>query len=387
MSLPPPNCLQVVRTNTKSLFGLFAKILGNVSRDVRFLSINQDKLNEIIGRFAAELGASVQGPNILIGEQLGLYKELAKGPLTPEELAKKTGTAERYIREWLAGQSAGGYVNYDAKTGKYMMTPEQAFTLANEDSPVYIPGAFYGVSSLYKDRVKLADAFRTGKGVGWHEHHNDLFIGTDKFFRPGYLANLVPSWLPSLEGVIPKLKEGALVADVGCGYGSSTIIMAKAFPKSRFVGYDYHLESIEWAKNCAVTEGVSGNTTFEVALAKNYPRNGFDLVAFFDCLHDMGDPVGAAKHVHETLKPDGTWMVVEPYSNENLEQNLNPVGRIFYNFSSMICVPCSLAQEVGLALGAQAGDSKIQEVAVQGGFKKFRRATETPFNRVFEARP
>jgi len=352
------------------------------------LTLDQDKLNAIIGKFASELGASMQGPAILIGEQLGLYKALStNGPLTAGELAKKTGTAERYIREWLAGQAAGGYVNYNAASGKYMMTPEQSFTLANEDSPIYIPGAFYLVSSVYKDRGKLADAFRTGKGFGWHEHHNDLFIGTHKFFRPGYLANLVQNWLPSLEGVITKLQAGALVADVGCGYGSSTVIMAKAFPKSKFIGYDYHLESIEWAKNVAVTEGVSGNTTFEVALAKDYPRKEFDLVTFFDCLHDMGDPVGAAKHVHKSLKPDGTWMIVEPYSNEHVEENLNPVGRIFYNASSMICVPCSLAQEVGLAVGAQAGDSKIQEITSQGGFKRFRRATETPFNRIFEARP
>jgi len=355
---------------------------------VKFLAVNQDKLNQLIGKFATELGASVQGPAVLIGEQLGLYKALsAHGPLTSAELAKKTDTAERYVREWLAGQAAGGYINYDASTGKYMMTPEQAFTLANEDSPVYIPGAFYLVSSIYKDRGKLAEIFRTGKGMGWHEHHNDLFIGTHKFFRPGYLANLVSSWLPSLEGVIAKLEKGAVVADVGCGYGSSTIIMAKAFPKSKFFGYDYHLESIEWARNVAVTEGVAGNTTFEAALAKEYPRNEFDLVTFFDCLHDMGDPVGAATHVHQSLKPDGTWMIVEPYSNERVEENLNPVGRIFYNASSMICVPCSLAQEVGMAVGAQAGDSKIQQIASQGGFQRFRRATLTPFNRIFEARP
>jgi SAM-dependent methyltransferase len=357
-------------------------------RTCEVLTVNQDKLNEIVGRFAAELGASMQGPAILIGEQLGLYKALSvHGPMIPEELAKNTGTAERYVREWLAGQAAGGYVNYDAATGKYVMTPEQAFTLANEDSPVYIPGAFYIISSIYKDRGKLADAFRTGKGFGWHEHHNDLFLGTHKFFRPSYLTNLVSSWLPSLDGVVPKLKTGALVADVGCGYGSSTIIMAKAFPKSRFIGYDYHLESIEWARNVAVTEGVSGNTTFEVALAKDYPRKEFDLVTFFDCLHDMGDPIGAAKHVHQSLKPDGSWMIVEPYSNERVEENLNPVGRIFYNASTMICVPSSLAQEVGLAVGAQASDSKLQEIAFHGGFKQFRRATQTPFNRVFEARP
>ncbi len=335
-----------------------------------------------------EFGASMQGPAILIGEQLGLYKALsAHGPLTPDELAKETGTSERYVREWLAGQAAGGYVNYDSATGKYVMTTEQTFTLANEDSPVYIPGAFYIVSSVYKDRGKLADAFRSGKGFGWHEHHNDLFLGVQKFFRPGYLANLVSSWLPSLDGVVEKLKAGARVADVGCGYGASTVIMAKAFPKLRFIGYDYHLESIEWAKNAAVTEGVSGNTTFEVSLAKNYPGKEFDLVTFFDCLHDMGDPVGAAKHVHQSLKPEGTWMIVEPYSNERLEENLNPVGRIFYNASTLVCVPSSLAQEVGLAVGAQGSDSKLQEIASLGGFKGFRRATQTPFNRIFEARP
>jgi len=352
------------------------------------LSVNQDKLNEMIGRFATELGASMQGPAILIGEQLGLYKALsASGPVTSEELAKKTGLAERYVREWLAGQAAGGYVNYDASSGKYLMTPEQSFTLANEDSPVYIPGAFYLISSIYKDRAKIADAFRSGKGIGWHEHHNDLFIGTHKFFRPGYLANLVSSWLPSLDGVVKKLNEGATVADVGCGYGSSTVIMAKAFPKSQFFGYDYHLESIEWAKDVAVTEGVSSNTTFEVALAKNYPRKDFDLVTFFDCLHDMGDPVGAATHVHQSLKPNGTWMIVEPYANERVDENINPIGRVFYNASSMICVPASLSQEVGLAVGAQAGDSKLREIASAGGFKQFKRATQTPFNRIFEARP
>jgi 2-polyprenyl-3-methyl-5-hydroxy-6-metoxy-1,4-benzoquinol methylase len=278
-------------------------------------------------------------------------------------------------------------VNYDPATGKYSMTPEQTFTLANEDSPVYIPGVFYVISSLYKDRGKIADAFRTGKGLGWHEHHNDLFLGVYKFFRPGYLANLVSAWLPSLEGVMPKLEAGARVADVGCGYGASTVIMAKAFPKSRFFGYDYHLESIEWARDAAVTGGVSNNTTFEVATAKDYRGEGYDLVAFFDCFHDMGDPIGIAKHVRSSMKADGTWMIVEPYANERLEQNLNPVGRVYYNASSMICVPSSLAQEVGLALGAQTSDSRLREIVTSAGFTRFRRATETPFNRVFEVRP
>jgi 2-polyprenyl-3-methyl-5-hydroxy-6-metoxy-1,4-benzoquinol methylase len=287
---------------------------------------------------------------------------------------------------WLAAQAASGYVNYDNTGKKFWMSPEQKFTLTNEDSPVYIPGAFYLVSSLYQDQRRLADAYRSGKGFGWHEHHNDLFVGTLKFFRPGYIANLVSSWLPSLEGVVPKLQNGAKVADVGCGYGASTIIMAKAFPKSKFIGYDYHLESIETARNAAITAGVTDNTDFEVALAKDYRSKDLDLVTFFDCLHDMGDPAGAAKHVRESLNPDGTWMVVEPAASETMEDNMNPVGRIFYNASSMVCVPSSLAQEVGLGLGAQASEMELRNVMQAGGFTRIRRAAETPFNRVFEAR-
>ena len=352
------------------------------------MPVDQEKLNQFLGKFVADAGASIHGPTVLIGEQLGLYKAIAaSGPMTSAELAKKTGTNERMIREWLAGQAASGYVNYDSSTGKYSMTPEQEFTLVNEDSPAYIPGIFYSIASIYKDQRKIADAYKTGKGLGWHEHHNDLFIGTNKFFRPGYLANLVSAWLPSLQGAIPKLKDGARVADVGCGLGASTIIMAKAFPKSKFVGYDYHLESIEWARNASITEGVTANTDFEQAYAKNYPGKDYDLVTFFDCLHDMGDPAGAAKHVYSSLKHDGTWMIVEPYAHERIEENLNPLGRVFYNASATICVPASISQEVGLGLGAQAGDSKLREVVTSGGFTRFRRATETPFNRVFEARP
>jgi len=350
------------------------------------LSVDQDKLNQFVSKFVGDLGASIHGPSVLIGEQLGLYKALADGPLAPDDLARKTGIAERYAREWLAAQAASGYVNYDAVTGRFWMTPEQKFTLTNEDSPVYIPGAFYVVASLYKDQRKLVDTYRSGKGFGWHEHHNDLFLGTLKFFKPGYIANLVSSWLPSLEGVVSKLQEGATVADVGCGYGASTIIMAKAFPKSKFIGYDYHLESIETARNASITAGVTENTDFEVALAKDYKSKDLDLVTFFDCLHDMGDPAGAALHVHDSLKPDGTWMVVEPAAKETMEENLNPVGRVFYNASSMVCVPSSLAQEVGLGLGAQASDQDLRRVMQAGGFTRIRKAAETPFNRVFEAR-
>ncbi|MFZ0699781.1 MAG: class I SAM-dependent methyltransferase [Thermoplasmata archaeon] len=352
------------------------------------MAVNPDKLNQFIGRFLGDVGAAIHGPAILIGEQLGLYKALAAdGPLNSEGLAEKTGIPERYAREWLAGQAASGYVEYDAGSERYWMTPEQAFALTVEDNPVYIPGVYYTIASVYKDQRKIAEAIKSGKGFGWHEHHNDLFIGTKKFFRPGYLANLVSSWLPSLEGVVPKLDAGARVADIGCGLGASTIIMAKAFPKSRFIGFDYHLESIEWAQNDAVTAGVTQNTDFEVATAKEFRGKDYDLVCFFDCLHDMGDPVGAARHTLKTLKPDGTLMAVEPFAHDQVEQNMTAVGRIFYNASLLVCVPASLSQEVGKGLGAQASDASLNGVFRDAGFTRVRKAIETPFNRVFEARP
>jgi SAM-dependent methyltransferase len=351
------------------------------------MAVDPEKLNQFVGKFLGDVGAAIHGPAILIGEQLGLYKALAAGgPLSSDGLAEKAGIPERYAREWLAGQAASGYVEYDAAAKKYWMTPEQAFALTVEDNPVYIPGVYYTVASVYKDQRKIAEAIKSGKGFGWHEHHNDLFIGTKKFFRPGYLANLVSSWLPALDGVVPKLEAGARVADVGCGLGASTIIMAKAFPKSHFIGFDYHLESIEWAQNDAVTENVTRNTDFEVATAKQFRGSDYDLVCFFDCLHDMGDPVGALQHVRKTLKPDGTLMVVEPFAKERVEENMNPVGRVFYNASLLVCVPASLSQEVGKGLGAQAGDSSLNQVFREGGFTKVRKAIETPFNRVFEAR-
>jgi ubiquinone/menaquinone biosynthesis C-methylase UbiE len=352
------------------------------------MAVNTEKLNALVHRFANDFGAALHGSSILTGEQLGLYRALAEhGPITSEGLANKTGTTERYLREWLAGQAASGYVEYDSASKRFSMTPEQKFALTDENGPVFLPGAFYIVSSIYKDQRKVAEAIRSGKGFGWHEHHVDLFQGTKKFFRPGYEANLVSAWLPSLAGVVPKLEAGARVADVGCGLGASTIIMAKAFPKSQFVGYDYHTESIEWARNDAVSAGVAKNTDFEVAPAKGFGGKNFDLVTFFDCLHDMGDPVGAAQHVHQALKPDGTWMVVEPFANQTLEANLNPVGRIFYNASLQLCVPSAMAQEGGASLGAQASDASLEETFRKGGFTKVRKTVETPFNRVFEVRP
>ncbi len=351
------------------------------------MTINPDKLNAFMGRAVVDIGATLHAGLVIIGEKLGLYKTLAEsGPLTPAELAKKTGTNERYVREWLSAQAAGGYVMYEADSGKYVMTEEQAFALAQEDSPAYLPGAFQLATSALKAEPRIADAFRSGAGFGWHEHDHGLFEGTERFFRPNYIGNLVSSWIPALEGVEEKLSRGAKVADIGCGHGASTILMAKAFPKSQFIGFDYHSPSIEAARKAAKKAGLSERVKFEQASAKAYPGNDYDLVAFFDCLHDMGDPVGAATHVLRSLAKDGTWMIVEPFANDRVEQNLNPVGRVYYSASTLICTPASRSQEVGLALGAQAGEAKIREVASRGGFKRFRRATETPFNLVFEAR-
>ena len=351
------------------------------------MSINEAKLNEFLGRAVVDIGATLHAGLVVLGEKLGLYKALAEAPLTPAELAKKTGTTERYVREWLNAQAAGGYVTYDADSGRYSLTEEQAFALADETSPAYVPGAFQLVTSAVKAEPKITEAFRTGAGFGWHEHDSGLFEGTERFFRPNYIGNLVTSWIPSLTGVEEKLKRGAKVADVGCGRGASTILMAQAFPKSTFIGFDYHGASIEGARKAAEKTGVTDRVRFEQASAKEYPGSDYDLVAVFDCLHDMGDPVGAATHVLRSLKKDGTWMIVEPYAGDRIEQNLNPVGRVFYAASTLVCTPASRSQEVGLALGAQAGEAKIAEVVKRGGFTRFRRATETPFNLVFEARP
>ncbi|HEY2679000.1 MAG TPA: class I SAM-dependent methyltransferase [Steroidobacteraceae bacterium] len=350
------------------------------------MSIDENKLNEFLGKAVGDLGAAMSATLVLLGDRLGLYKALAKGALSSAELAQRTGTNERYVREWLGNQGASGYVQYDAAAGKWSLTPEQAACLADPNGPVDMPGAYNIVEATFHALGRTLDNFKTGKGMEWGEHHACLFHGTERFFRAGYNANLIASWLPALDGVVDKLKRGARVADVGCGHGASTVLMAKTYPKSTFVGYDYHADSIRVAKERAAAEGI-GNAQFEVSDAVSYSGNGFDVIAFFDCLHDMGDPVGVARHARQALKPDGTAMIVEPFANDRVQDNLNPVGRVMYGASSQICVPVSLARK-GPALGAQAGEAKLRDVVVTGGgFAKFRRATETPFNLVLEARP
>lgn len=352
------------------------------------MAIDPEKLNEFLGRALVDFGATFHAALVRIGDKLGLYKALAAGgPQTPAELAKRTGTTERYIREWLSAQAAGGYVSYAPTTGKFYLSEEQAFAMADETSPAFMPGAFQVALAAIKAEEQLAERFKSGKGFGWHEHHHELFVGTERFFRPGYAANLISAWIPALEGVHEKLKNGARVADVGCGLGASTVLMAKHYPESEFVGFDYHDKSIESAKQRAKDAGVSDRIRFELAKAKDYPGKDYDLVTFFDCLHDMGDPAGASAHVRSTLKPDGTWMIVEPFAGDKLDDNLNPIGRAFYGASTLLCTPASLSQEVGLALGAQAGEKRLREVVTSGGFSRFRRATQTPFNLIFEARP
>lgn len=350
--------------------------------------IDGEKLNALLGQAVQDMGAALHAALIVIGDKLGLYRALADGkPVSSAELAERTGTAERYVREWLNANAASKYLEYQADSQTYSMTPEQAFILGMDDTPVHLPGFFHMVASCMKDEEKLVETFRTGKGFGWHEHEKGLFEGCERFFRPNYLANLTTNWIPALDGVEEKLRRGARVADVGCGHGASTILMAQAYPASQFKGFDYHPASIERAREHAEKAGVAGRVTFEVAPAKAFPGENYDFVAFFDCLHDMGDPAGAAKHVRQALAADGTWMVVEPFAGDDVASNLNPVGRIYYSASTVVCVPASLSQEVGLGLGAQAGEPRIREVVMAGGFTRFRRAAETPFNLVFEARP
>jgi SAM-dependent methyltransferase len=350
--------------------------------------VDTDKLMQFVFRAVEEVGATLNTALVVMGDRLGLYRAMAgAGPLAPAELAERTGTAERYVREWLNAQAAGGYVSYDPDSGRYVLPPEQAVALTDPDSPAYLPGFFQIALGSVTDSPNIVGAARTGAGFGWHEHGSDVHEGCERFFRPGYNANLVAAWLPALDGVVDKLERGALVADVGCGHGSSTILMAQQFPKSVFVGSDYHAGSIETARRRAQDAGVADRVRFEIAPAAGYTGVEYDLVTMFDCLHDMGDPVGAARHVHGTLKPDGTWMIVEPMAADRVEGNLNPVGRAYYSFSTLLCTPASLSQEVGLALGAQAGEARIADVVGTAGFTRFRRAAETPFNLVFEARP
>jgi SAM-dependent methyltransferase len=351
-------------------------------------SINEAKLQEFMMKAVIEMGAAMNVPLVVIGDKLGLYKAMAgAGPVTSAELAAKTGTTERYVREWLSAQAAGGFISYEAAADRYTLAPEQALALADETSPVFLPGFFQVMEATIKSIPKITEAFRSGSGVGWHEHDHELFVGTERFFRPNYRGHLITEWIPALGDTAAKLTAGARVADVGCGLGTSTILMAKAFPKSTFVGFDYHPGSIELAREAAKKAGVSDRVKFEVAQAKDYPGKGFQLVTFFDCLHDMGDPEGAARHVRETLDANGSWMIVEPFAHDKLEDNLNPIGRLFYAASTMLCTPASLSQEVGLGLGAQAGEGRLSKILKSAGFTRVRRAAETPFNIVLEARP
>ncbi len=348
--------------------------------------IDEAKLEQFMGQFVQDLGAAATAPLVLIGDKLGLYKAMADGePVTPAELSQRTGCRERYLREWLCQQAASGYVEH--ADGAFRLPPEQAMALADDDSPVFIPGAFQLLAAMIHDEPQITARFRSGEGFGWHEHHHDLFEGTERFFRPGYLANLVDAWLPSLDGVVEKLEAGAHVADIGCGHGATTILMAQAFPRSTFAGSDYHEGSVKAARAAAARAGVDDRVRFEVASAKSFGGGPFDLVCVFDALHDMGDPVGAAGYVRAQLAEGGTWLVVEPFAGDRVEDNLNPVGRVFYAGSTMLCTPASLSQEVGLALGAQAGEQRLAAVLREGGFTRVRRTAETPFNLVLEARP
>jgi SAM-dependent methyltransferase len=351
------------------------------------MAIDQDKLTEFLHKFVGDLGATMAAGNVLVGDRLGFYRALAGHPMLPYELAEQTGTATRYVDEWLRGQAAGGYVEYDPRTGSYSLTPEQAFALTDPDGAVFAPGAFELALGALRSEQKVVEAFRTGAGVGWHEHHEEVFSGCERFFRPGYAANLVASWLPALDGVEAKLNAGAAVADIGCGHGASTTLMARAYPNSRFTGSDYHEESIIQARKRAADAGLDGQVRFEVASAQTFDGGPYDLVTSFDCLHDMGDPLGAARHIREMLAPDGTWMVVEPYAGDRVTDNLNPVGRVYYSFSAFLCVPNALSQDGGYSLGAQAGEEPIRRLAADAGYPRFRRVAETPFNIIYEVRP
>ena len=351
------------------------------------MTIDQDKLGELLGTFVTDLGSTIAAGNIVVGHRLGLYRSLADAPATAEQLAQRTGTDPRYVAEWLRGQAAGGYVSYDPATEQFSLTAEQTYALADPDGPLYLPGAFVLALGTLRAESQITDAFRTGAGMGWHEHHEDVFSGCEMFFRPSYVANLTSSWIPALDGVADKLAVGGRVADVGCGHGASTVLLAQAYPKARILGSDYHQASIDIARKRVADAGVTDRARFEVASAQTFSGTGYDLIATFDCLHDMGDPVGAARHIRQALAAEGSWLIVEPLAGDALVDNLNPVGRVYYSFSSFLCVPNARSQPGEYALGAQAGEAAIRQVAGQAGFSRFRRAAETPFNAAFEARP
>ncbi|MET9343256.1 class I SAM-dependent methyltransferase [Nonomuraea sp. NPDC003804] len=348
--------------------------------------MNHDKVTAFMGRIVSDLAATDAAGSVVIGQRLGLYRALAEGPATPERFAERTGCHPRYLTEWLRGQAAGGYVDYEPQTGQFMLSEEQAYCLADPNGP-NAPAAFLISLGMLRAEPRVTEAFRTGAGLGWHEHDQDVFVGCDAFFRPGYVAELIPSWIPALEGVEAKLAAGARVADVGCGLGSSSILLAEAYPRTTVTGSDYHTESITLARERAAEAGLAGRVEFEVATAQTFSGAGYDLVTTLDCLHDMGDPLGAARQVRQALAADGTWLLVEPYACDKLEDNFTPVGRLYYSASTFLCVPNGLSQPGGYALGAQAGESAVRELAEQAGFTRFRRAAQTPFNLVYEIRP
>lgn len=348
--------------------------------------MDHDKVNQFMERMVADLAATDAAGSVVIGHRLGLYRALAEGPATPAEFAERTGCHPRYLTEWLRGQAAGGYADYDPLTGRFSLTEEQAFCLADPAGP-NVPAAFLISLGMLRAEPRITEAFRTGAGVGWHEHDEDVFVGCDAFFRPGYAAALVPNWIPALDGVEAKLGAGARVADVGCGLGSSSLILAEAYPRTAVAGFDYHAESVALAREKAAESGLADRVTFEVATAQTFTGTGYDLVTMFDCLHDMGDPLGAARRVRRALAPDGTWLLVEPFAADRVEENFTPVGRLYYSASTFLCVPNGLSQEGGHALGAQAGEAAVRAVTAEAGFTRFRRAAQTPFNLVYEVRP
>jgi SAM-dependent methyltransferase len=346
-----------------------------------------DRLDALLGTVIGDLGATTTAGGVVVGHRLGLYTALAQGAATADELAERTGTDARYLAEWLAGQAAGGYVEYDPASGAFRMTPEQAFAFADPAGPLYLPGAFVLALGALRAEPRITEAFRTGAGMGWHEHDEDVVLGCELLFRPGYTANLVAAWLPALDGVADKLRAGGRVADVGCGLGASSVLLAQAFPRATVTASDYHGESVSLAHKRIADAGVADRVSVEVAGAQSFSGTGFDLVTTFDCLHDMGDPLGAARHIRAALADDGTWMVVEPRAGDTVAENLNPVGRAYYGFSAFLCVPNARSQPGGYSLGAQAGEAAIGQIATDAGFTRFRRVAQTPLNNVYEIRP